>query len=78
MAALPEVITARVIARTLGVSAARIQRILDSRTDLQPKAMADGVSVYDHDTVASCRYAINVEDAKPAIPPQLRSLEGER
>ena len=63
MATIPEIITVRVIARVLGVSTARAERLLDGRPDLQPKAMADGVSVYDHNTIAACRYALNLEDA---------------
>ena len=51
--ALPEIITACVIAREVGASTVRVQRILDSRPDLQPKAMADGIGVYNHDTIAS-------------------------
>ena len=66
MAALPNIITVRVIAGIVGASPVRVQRLLDSRPDLQPKAMADSVAVYDHKAIAGVRHEINLEDAVAA------------
>ena len=62
----PVLITVGVIAKRLGVPLHRVVRIVRTRSHIKPKARAGICRLYDSESVAMVRDALNAIDARRA------------
>ncbi len=59
-----QLLTARVIAERIGVPIHRVRRILETRQDIKPAAMAGRTRLYNAAALARVRYELSVIDAR--------------
>lgn len=62
----PTLVTVGVIAAELGISVARVSRLLRARPRIQPRAFAGNTRLFDNAAIAQVRYELNAIDARRA------------
>lgn len=60
----PQLVTIGVIARELGITVDRVDRVLRTKPHIRPRAYAGNVRLFDNEAIARVRYEINRIDAR--------------